>query len=432
MKLRSLFLAVFPAGFFLFSCDGGLTVPYVSLTVQSTTISDNDLEKLKETEGVLFRYAVPASVSVSEKEEISGRITVKQKRNFRFRISCHPRSFLSFDRWTAEPSANAEIDNPGSMSTQVKLTGDCVITAEFKRHRFLINYTAGNAFAEPAGVNDEHLNELYRSLLEMEKHGLNPGDYPYPTFDDKGILVVNPDYPDYQAVLDYMKGLDKNSDGRIHFFGDMLTAGELNRFFFGTYDETSGIYRGIYAGLLFFGDRILSLPEENSVALRAWPQAGAGGTFTAIGWESSPALSVVSGGDAGDIETVYRATGDGVSVYRVVCESVTVELRAVRVPAEAVLPAEETGRVYLKTGTVTEPALSSVTASGADRVTVAENEKVTATVTADETETFAGWLYEDDEMMLLSQGETAEWMPLFTDYLYQTNQRTVTAVFIRK
>ena len=168
------------------------------------------------------------------------------------------------------------------------------------------------------------------------------------------------------------------------------------------------------------------------MALRAWPQAGAGGTFTAIGWESSPALSVVSGGDAGDIETVYRATGDGVSVYRVVCESVTVELRAVRVPAEAVLPAEETGRVYLKTGTVTEPALSSVTASGADRVTVAENEKVTATVTADETETFAGWLYEDDEMMLLSQGKTAEWMPLFTDYLYQTNQRTVTAVFIRK
>lgn len=432
MRQRYLFLSVLPAVFFLFSCDGGLTVPYVSLTVQSTTVSDEELEKLNETEGVLFCYAVPASVSVADKEAPSGRISIRQKRNYRFQISCQPRSFLSFDRWTAEPSANAEIVNPDSMTTQVKLTGDCTITAAFKRHHFLVNYTAGNAVAEPTGVNDEQVNALYRSLLEMKNHGLDPADYPYPAFNDKGVLVVNPDYPDYQSVLDFMKGLDKNSDGRIHSFSDALTADELNRFFFGSYDENAGIYRGLYAGILFFGDCISSLPEGKSMAFRARPQSGAAGTFTALGWEASAALTAVSGGGPGDTETIYQATGDGVSVYRVVCEAVTVEVNAVRVSADAVLAAEENGRVFLKTGTVTEPALSSVTASGSDRVTVAENEKITATVTVDGTETFAGWLYEDDIMMLSYSGETAEWMPLFTDYLYQSNQRTVTAVFILK
>lgn len=437
MKQRLFFAAVTAAAVCLFACDGGLTVPYVSLTVQSTAVSDEDLAKLQAEEGALFAYSVPAFVTVDGKESNAARISLKQKRNFRFTIGCRTRSFLTFDRWTAEPASHARIFNPDSESTLVQLTGDCVITASFKRHHFLMNYTAGNVYAEPSGVNDDFLNELYVSLSEMETHGVDLSAYLYPAFDERGVLTANPDYPDYKSVLDFMAargkfagdGLDRNGDGRIHSFSDGLTAEILNRFFFGTYDESSGIYRGIYAGLLIFGDRISTLPEGKETTFEVRPGTGAGGTFISIGWEYSSALTPVSGGAAGDTQTVYRSSGDGVSVYRAVCDAVAIEVRAVKVPAGAVSAAAD-GRVRLADGTETEAALSTVSVNGGgSTVTVAENEKITLSVTTDPSETFAGWLYDDEAMVMLKNGEPAEMMPLFTDYLYQTNSRLVTAVF---
>ena len=71
----------------IFSCDGGLTVPFVNFTVQTTTLSDADLEKLQSEEGALFRYSIPAFVTVDGKSDgETARITMKQKRNFRFLI----------------------------------------------------------------------------------------------------------------------------------------------------------------------------------------------------------------------------------------------------------------------------------------------------------------------------------------------------------
>lgn len=425
----------------LFSCDGGLTVPYVSLTVQSTTVSDEDLAKLQTEEGALFAYSVPAFVSVDGTENETARISLKQKRNFRFSIGCRTRSFLTFDRWTADPAENARIFNPDSETTLVELTGDCVITASFKRHRFLLNYTVGNVDSRPAGVNDDLLNDLYRSLSEMENRGIDLSDYLYPAFDEKGVLTANPDYPDYKSVLDFMAGrgefegdgLDRNGDGRIHSFSDGLTAETLNRFFFGTYDGSGGIYRGIYAGLLIFGDRISTLPEGNEITFEGRPGTGIGGSFVALGWEYSSALTLMSGGAVGDTYAAYSSSGDGVSVYRSVCEAVDVEVRAVRVRDVSVSAADETGRVRLADGTVTEPALSSVAVNGGgSTVTVAENEKITISVTADISETFAGWLYDDGTMVILKTGESSEMMPLFTDYSSQSNIRVVTAVFTAK
>lgn len=425
----------------LFSCDGGLTIPYVSLTVQSTAVSDEDLAKLQSEEGALFAYSVPAFVTVDGKGNETARISLKQKRNFRFSIACLPRSFLTFDMWTAEPASHAHIFNPDSESTLVELTGDCVITATFKRHSFLLNYTVGNVYTEQTGINDDLINNFYQSLTEMEEHGLNLSDYLYPAFNEKGILIANPDYPDYKTILDFMSGrgefegdgLDRNGDGRIHSFSDGLTAEILNQFFFGTYDKSVGIYRGIYAGLLIFGDKISTLPDGNKISFEARPGTGAGGSFVSLGWEYSSALSLTSGGAVGDTYAVYRSSGDGVSVYRAVCEAVAVEARAVLVSADAVSATDDSGRVWLSKDAVSDSALSSVTVnSNGNMTTVAENEKVVFSVTTDVSEIFVGWLYDDDTMVILKAGELCEMMPLFTDYLIQTNTRIVTAVFTDK
>lgn len=423
------------------ACDGGLTVPYVSLTVQSTSVSDSDLKKLQSESGALFAYSVPAFVTADGKGKNQARISFKQKRNFRFSISCTPRSFLTFDRWTANPASNARIFNPDSQTTLVQLTGDCVITATFKRHKFLLNYTAGNAASNPVAVCDEQLNSLYQSLAEAEKRGIDLSEYPYPTFSEKSVLIANPDYPDYKSLLDFMAGrgdfagvgLDRNGDGRIHFFSDGLTAEDLNRFFFGSFDEKKGVYRGFYAGLLFFGDRILSLADGATVTLKARPDFGADGSFVSLGWQHSGGLVLSSGGAVGDTQAVYSASGDGVCVYQAVCEAVAVEARAVKAAADAIEAAEIGGRVQLKNGTVTVPALSTVTANGSgSSVSVAENEKIALAVAVDADETFVGWLFEDDSMLLLQAGESAEVMPLFTDYSFQTASRIVTAVFMAK
>ena len=304
----------------VFSCDGGLTVPFVNFTVQTTTLSDADLEKLQSEEGALFRYSIPASVTADGKGDgETARITMKQKRNFRFLIECRPRAFLSFEKWTADPAEAAEIENPASPSTLILLTGDCVVTASFTRHSFLIGYETGGARLFPDGVGDENLNALYNDLLKMEEKGVPLGDYVYPAFDGRGLLTANPDYPTWLSLLDFMadrgvfdgSGLDRDKNGVIDFAADGLDAEALNGFFFGAYED--GLYRGLYAGLLFFGGSVLTAAPGSSLRFES-ESAGS------EAWSLSSGVTASAGGGEGDGFIEVGASSDGVVVLSAVSD----------------------------------------------------------------------------------------------------------------
>lgn len=304
----------------IFSCDGGLTVPFVNFTVQTTTLSDADLEKLQSEEGALFRYSIPAFVTVDGKSDgETARITMKQKRNFRFLIECQPRAFLSFEKWTAEPAEAAKIENPTSPSTLILLTGDCVVTASFTRHNFLIGYQTDGARLVPNGIGDEELNLLYSDLLKMEEKGVPLGDYIYPAFDERGLLTANPDYPTWLSLLDFMasrsdfdgSGLDRDKNGVIDFASDGLNADALNSFFFGTYENN--LYRGLYAGLLFFGDSVLTAAPGSSLRFENESAVSAA-------WNLSSGLSAAAGGGEGDSFVEVNASADGVVILSAVSD----------------------------------------------------------------------------------------------------------------
>ena len=199
------------------------------------------------------------------------------------------------------------------------MTGDCVVTASFTRHNFLIGYQTDGARLVPNGLGDEELNLLYSDLLKMEEKGVPLGDYIYPAFDERGLLTANPDYPTWLSLLDFMasrsdfdgSGLDRDKNGVIDFASDGLNADALNSFFFGTYENN--LYRGLYAGLLFFGDSVLtaapgsSLRFENESAVSAV-------------WNLSSGLSAAAGGGEGDSFVEVNASADGVVVLSAVSD----------------------------------------------------------------------------------------------------------------